>query len=244
MRGLRDRVRCFIHGGHWPTDGEWKETVLRSFLRKNLPQPLEVGRGFIIGKERASTQIDVLIYDSSKPVLFRDGDLVFITPDAARGIIEVKSSLNNSTYRECVSKLTSTIEFIKFELRAYCFFGIFSFESSVDCDVALNQLQDSSRGDAKLIIRMVCLGDSDLILYWYHEPTHAGMGAARWHFYHTQDLAFGYFLHNCLEFASPRSTGENKELWFPSESKEIYKRGQIDLRRVSDSALTPSNPSN
>src|SRR5579872_2090540 len=42
MMGLRDRVRNFIKGQHWLTDGEWKESVLRSILRRNLPSHLAV----------------------------------------------------------------------------------------------------------------------------------------------------------------------------------------------------------
>ncbi len=39
----------------------------------------------------ASSQLDVLLFDATKPVLFRDGDLAFVTPDAVVGIIEVES---------------------------------------------------------------------------------------------------------------------------------------------------------
>ena len=231
IRGLRDRVRCFIKDAHWPTDGEWKETVLRSFLRRNLPHPLEVGRGFVIGKNRASKQIDLLIYDSSKPVLFRDGDLVFITPDAARGVIEVKSSLDNSSYKKCIAQIKANIELLKFEIGAnMCFFGVFAYESTVSTEVALEVLRESAGGSVKLITRMICLGDSHLIQYWHHPPSHAGFIANRWHSYRVTDLAFGYFLHNCLEFAAPGSTGDNEELWFPAAGKELNKDGDIDLK--------------
>ena len=44
LSSLKNRVRNFIQGEHWLTDGEWKESVLRSFLRRNLPKSVEIGR--------------------------------------------------------------------------------------------------------------------------------------------------------------------------------------------------------
>jgi hypothetical protein len=64
LQALKDRVRNLMDDPHWLTDGEWKETVLRSVLRKHLPHSVQVGRGFVLTPSRCSKQIDVLIYDS------------------------------------------------------------------------------------------------------------------------------------------------------------------------------------
>jgi hypothetical protein len=85
VEALKDRVRYLIEDQHWQTDGEWKESVIRQVLRRHLPQSVSVSRGFIVTASTASRQIDVLIVDSSKPVLFRDGDLVFVTPRSGLG---------------------------------------------------------------------------------------------------------------------------------------------------------------
>src|ERR1700746_1972099 len=95
LKGLKNRVRNFIEDKHWQTDGEWKESVLRSFLRRNLPSNVKVGRGFVITERGASKQLDIFIYDAASPVLFADADLVFVTPDAVIGVIEVKTSVNS-----------------------------------------------------------------------------------------------------------------------------------------------------
>jgi len=79
LASLKNRVRNFINDRHWQTDGEWKESVLRSFLRRNLPSSVEIGRGFVISKDKTSQQIDILIYDADKPTLFRDGALMNYT---------------------------------------------------------------------------------------------------------------------------------------------------------------------
>ncbi len=82
------------------TYGEWKESVLRSFLNRNLPSSYKIVRGFIVTPEGPTTQIDLLLYKSSGPVMFRDGDLVFSSPQEVVAIIEVKPSLKKSTLDE------------------------------------------------------------------------------------------------------------------------------------------------
>src|SRR5579859_865097 len=102
---LRDRVRHFIEDRHWLTDGEGKESILRTMIGRNAPGSVRVGRGFVVSHQNVSTQIDVLLYDASHPVLYRDGDLVFIPPAACRCIIEVKTSLSPGDLGEACEKL-------------------------------------------------------------------------------------------------------------------------------------------
>lgn len=93
LESLKDRVRLYIEDAHWQSDGEWKESVLRTTLKRHLPKNVGVGRGFIVNFEQATTQIDILLYDNSKPILFQDGDFIIITPDSAKGVIEVKTKI-------------------------------------------------------------------------------------------------------------------------------------------------------
>src|SRR5688500_4396773 len=93
ITAVKDHVQNLIGSAHWPTVGAWKETVLRSILRRHLPPALQIGSGFVISENGRSNQIDVLIYDDSGPVLFRDGDLVIVTPDVVRAAIEVKTRI-------------------------------------------------------------------------------------------------------------------------------------------------------
>ena len=45
IEALKNRVRDFIDDSHWQTDGEWKESVLRSILSRNIPENIKIGRG-------------------------------------------------------------------------------------------------------------------------------------------------------------------------------------------------------
>src|SRR5260370_14052132 len=86
VSSVKQGVRYLLADVHWQTDGEWKESVVRQVLRRHLPATAVVSRGFVVTAETATSQLDVLIHDGLKPVVFRDGDLVFVTPDAVLGI--------------------------------------------------------------------------------------------------------------------------------------------------------------
>ncbi len=125
---LKLRVRDLIANRHWQTDDEWKESVLRQVLRRHLPATAIIGRGFVISGDDVTTQLDVLIHDASKPVLFRDGDLVFVTLDAVLGIIEVKSRVTPSTFGEATRKIASDIGLVRLQANIRAFAALFAFE--------------------------------------------------------------------------------------------------------------------
>ncbi|HEX6037769.1 DUF6602 domain-containing protein, partial [Longimicrobium sp.] len=79
--------------------------MLRAFIARHVPAHVHVGRGFVVTGGLCSTQIDVLLYDSRFPLLYREGDLVFATPDAVLGIIEVKTSADGRTLPKTLRKL-------------------------------------------------------------------------------------------------------------------------------------------
>lgn len=132
LDSLKSRVRHLIDDNHWQTDGEWKESVLRTILQRSAPSNVTVGRGFIVDRERSSTQIDVLIYDNSYPVLYKDGDLVFISPASCRAIIEVKTSVTRQAFLQAVRKLGDNAHLARGpgSRRRPVFVGLFAYEAS------------------------------------------------------------------------------------------------------------------
>jgi len=105
LDSLKNRVRHFIGARHWVSDGESKESALRAVLRRHLPLTTGVGRGFVITNKGPSTQIDILLFDRTKPLLYHDGDFVITTPDACQGMIEVKTRLTPKKLGEAIQKL-------------------------------------------------------------------------------------------------------------------------------------------
>lgn len=223
MEALKDRVRFLISDSHWPTDGEWKESVLRTVIRRSAPKTLSVGRGFVVSGERSSTQLDILIYDNTHPVLYRDGDLVFVSPAACRAVIEVKSSINSANFSESCNKLGSVANLVRRSPGGRrTFIGLFSYESRVRPNRALEILAESSQGDSARVIDHVVNGQSNFIKWWALTPQGPRTSHNSWHAYTLPSMAAGYFVHNLLLHLSPHAEQENESIWFPEQSKEQF----------------------
>ncbi len=230
LHSLKNRVRSFIRDRHWQTDGEWKESVLRAVLRRHLPKSVQVGRGFVLSGDGPSKQIDILIYDSTKPILFQDGDLVFITRDAVIGIIEVKSSLTSATFRESLRSLCGNAELVQRSAARERVYGLFAFEDRTgDIQNTLTTLKDVVGASPYRIVHFICLGDSTFIHYWDSEPCDQRQPCNKWHAYDLPERAAGYFLHNIIQQVCPQSVDENRALWFPIEGKEQSKVAEINV---------------
>jgi len=238
LEALKNRIRNLMDEPHWLTDGEWKESVLRSVLRRHLPDNIHVGRGFIFTPNQCSSQIDILLYDSSCPVIFRDGDLVFVTPDAVRGIVEVKSRVTNVVLSSSLEKLSADLDLLNRGIRSVhpihfgkwdYFIGLFSYEADVrDSNTVLQMLKEKADGQMFRVVTHVSLGSSLFIRYWSEDPE-GGRERNKWHSYKLDELAPAYFISNLISFLSPHSVRFNPRTWFPLSSKELRKTGQIFL---------------
>ena len=232
LKSLKNRVRDFIDDAHWLTDGEWKESVLRSLLRRNLPATFSVGRGFIVTPQRTSTEIDVLIYDLSKPILFKDGDLVFVTPDAVKAVIEVKTKIHKSALPSVIEKVCENAALVRSITPSGKFFGLFSYEGiSADPGYVLNTIKDKVRGINPRMVNCIALGDSTFVRFWNLDPD-TGRHIDCWHAYQIPKRASGYFIHNVIESMCPESVNQYSAVWYPSSGKESFKVGEATLRDV------------
>lgn len=224
---LKGRVRYLIESNHWQTDGEWKESVVRQVLRRHLPASVSVGRGFVVTATAASNQLDVLLFDSTKPVLFRDGDLAFVTPDAVIGVIEVKSRATPSIVADAAGKLAADMLLIRLHPNIRAFAGVFAFEEGGgDSQAYLNAVATAAQHWENRV-DLVCSGTSRFIRYWHFNPANEQESYEGWHSYHLPDRAPGYFVHNVVDFVSPESVFSNNDVWFPAGGKEPSRDGTI-----------------
>jgi len=225
VAALKDRVRYLIEDAHWQTDGEWKESVIRQVLRRHLPQSVRVTRGFVVTANATSRQIDVLIVDSSKPVLFRDGDLVFVTPDAVLGVLEVKSRATPTVVSDVAMTLAETMLLVRLHPNTRAFSGLFAFEQEGgSTDLYLSKIAEASpRWENRL--DFVSLGASRFIRYWHLDPDEPKHVYEGWNSYALNGLAPGYFVHNVVDAVSPDSVLSNNDVWFPRRGKEPFRDG-------------------
>lgn len=204
---------------------------MRAALRGYLPSHIEPLRGFVVTPERGTGQIDVLLYDNRKPVLFRNGDLAFVTPDAVLGIIEVKSRIpDRSRLREALGSLADDAELIRSarSKEKELFVGLFAYQTDLGAAKhreVRGDLQHCARGLRPRIVSYVCLGCSHFTMFWESSPDDLEASYDTWHSYRLPDMAPGYFINNLVATVSADSIESNLGVWFPAESKELRKLG-------------------
>lgn len=219
---VKNRVRNLIGSAHWAEEGRFKEAVLKNILRKFLPSNLSVGTGFIVKADGygdadtiLSSQLDVIIYDNTLPVLFSEGDFIITTTSNVRGIIEVKSDLDNTGLREAINKFDESIQGFKAELalhRRDVFMGIFSysFTGNIQSDTVENAIKDS-----KHKVNHISLGTDFFIKKWKQENG-ANLGvrsSGDFYNYNIDNLSYSYFIANLIHIVSSKS-GLNDRYWF------------------------------
>lgn len=231
LHALKDRVRHLVQ--HWGTDGEYKEAALRTVLRRHLPESLVVGRGFVVTADSSSTQIDLLIVDGNKPTLFRDGDLLFVTPDCVRAVIEVKTSLRSSgAVNDCAVKLAQTGTLFHGVKEVKPWLGVFSYEAHLqDSTFLLDALQLAHR-ETGVAIDCMAYGKNDFVRFWPNGEIEQGdelfaSSHAKWRAYRLDHLASAYFVGNVVDALSGLNRENNAFAWYPlTDGKRVHMRGE------------------
>ena len=232
FEALKNRVFNLIGPAHWPTHGGWRESILRSVLRRHLPDNIKVGRGFIIDGESTSTEVDVLLYDATAPVLYKELDLVIVTPNAVRGIIEVKSTIRRGEVGDTLEKLVRNAALAGLPPRREPHYrlalGVFAYDVEVDRNGAaewlLRDVQQVLIDYRKEPMPQLCFGSDFSLHFWRQRPDEwpDNRSYNHWHLYNLRGLAPGYFVSNVIAALAPDYVIQNRWAWFPNDSKEQY----------------------
>jgi len=93
---------------HNSTRGALAENLLRDMLSEFLPLRLLAGTGFILSEKGSSKQIDLLVFDQMEnAAIYKDGNLLVISPGTARLAVEVKSRLEGDAIKEAMTNIAS-----------------------------------------------------------------------------------------------------------------------------------------
>lgn len=234
IMSLKDNVRSLIH--HWGEEGRYKEAVLKNVINKFLPDKYSIGTGFVIkqteirGQHLSSRQIDLIIYDDESPIFFREGDFVILTPDAVRGIIEVKANLQNQNMTNVLRQANENGEFIFSgrENQDELFFnGIFSYEGYQEFNLdtfAQNYLNSNldfvdNPDFNSFKVNHVSLNENWFVKLWPEDQLPHSL-------YRINELSFPFFISNLTDFLSNKSVEKNNFIWF-STDKEPYLERQF-----------------
>ena len=219
---------------HWLTDGEHKESALRAVIRRHIANNIIVGRGFIVTEDESSTQIDILIVDGDAPTLFRDGDLMIVTPDAVLACIEVKTSLTPwQETTEAIAKLARLEHMAsRYRKRNKMWTGLFVYEDNPSVDDNHRKLLKAIKeGCGNLNAKLNCIsyGHNTFTRYWTADAVEWGQGdnipdGESWRSYELDRIAPTYFISNLLDSISQIDRPTSAYAWFPSPGGKYQRR--------------------
>lgn len=219
LDAVKNRVRNLVE--HWLTDGEWKEAILRAVLRRHLPIAAFVGSGFIVGRERSSTQIDLLVLKQGHPTLFREGDVAIVSAGDPAVIVEVKSEVRGEAeWQEVLLKLARNGELCRTVSNNLPWLGLFAYEGTIrQADTILEALCQIHRTTG-IAVNCVASGSSLFIRYWPQGEHEAGDDPLHdnerkyWRAYDLNHLAPSYFISNLIDGVCDLNRSETDYVWF------------------------------
>lgn len=227
IKALQDRVRLLIADGNWAEEGRYKEAILKGIIQRQLPAQLSIGTGFIVSEEnnelKRSKQIDLIIYDNTVPLLFKEGDFIVTTPFNVKGIVEVKSQLPNS--QDKLIQIFSNANHNGNMLLGNTFNGIFIYNQgnitipsdNISTQTIINGLK-SSFGN----INHICIGENLFIRFWDNGNPQRRPSPSCYSCYNIENLSFSYFISNLLDTIT-ENTFDREWFRYPlHEGKERY----------------------
>jgi hypothetical protein len=169
--------------------------------------------------DQSSTQIDVLIVDARKPTLFKDGDLLIVTPDAVVGVIEVKTELNTETaISEALVKLSKIEELCRnITGEDSIWTGLFVFEGNGNDGERLLKAMARAYEETRRVVHCVAVGRDLFLRYWTRgRDVNSQERGPVWHTYNLPQVAPSYFLGNLVDWVSSVDHRTAQFAWFPA----------------------------
>jgi len=222
LLAVKDRVRNLVN--HWGEEGRYKEAVLKTIIKRFLPEQFNIGTGFVVrqmpnsGNYESSDQIDLIVYNTAYPVLFKEDDFLIVTPDSVNAIIEVKANLENQNLRDALRKANVNGKFVfKYKVNFPFFNGIFSFDGyekyidSSNINSTISETASEFQHDpnyTKFVVNHIAFNKHIFYKFWENEHL-------RNKIYKIENLSFAFFISNLIDFLSLNSVIDNENLWFP-----------------------------
>ncbi|WP_214777996.1 DUF6602 domain-containing protein [Exiguobacterium sp. s22] len=217
FKAYQNKVRNLIGKKHYGADGNYKEIILINFLKKIVPLNLSVGTGFVksstidnLNNNAISTQIDVIIYNNSYPVYFKEGDFVIVPPESVKGVIEVKTSQTISVLANTINKSNSIQKIISHEI----FNGIFVYDTKSDFYSPTEKLESSMKLSLKSNSSV-----NHIVINENKSFAQNGIFIKKsddiYSCYDLGNISVGYFFSNLLEYVSDKVAPSMKSHMYP-----------------------------
>ena len=235
---IKNRVRNLIGSANWGEEGRYKEAVLKNVIKKFIPNNLSVGTGFILqGNEidnnhaEVSSQLDIIIYDNTYPVLFSEGDFIITTENNVRAIIEVKTRVVNAngqsnSLQGIIEKFNRLAVFPRISATGNnrIFKGLFSYD--YNDEISSDRVEEILR-ISNGMINHICLGKDKFIRHWTSNVGLIPAVDCDSHFYNIyqlNNLSFSYFISNLIHMVSTHSLTDRGWFSFPIPGTKEQRR--------------------
>ena len=89
--------------------GDYYEAIVRDWVREMVSSAFVVARGVVLAPDgRASKECDIIIYSAAEyGPLFVSGDIVVVSPESVRAVIQVKGTVSQDNLGDAISSLAS-----------------------------------------------------------------------------------------------------------------------------------------
>lgn len=224
---IKDRVRNLISDAHWGEEGRYKESVLKNVISRFLPSNLSLASGFIIKMEnediKRSRQIDIIVYDNTSPLFFREGDFIITSPDNVLATIEVKTNIRGRDILDVINKASENAKLA----HKSTFNGVFAYEKSemIVNGTSMNTKLNKALLESEGAVNHISLGENIFIKHWKSKEKYDYISDPIYSFYNIQELSFSYFISNLIESVAPDKVMDKDWFLYPLKNSN----GKEDL---------------
>jgi hypothetical protein len=231
LEAIKNRVRDLITVEHWLSDGEWKEAALRTILRRCLPNSVIVGRGFVVSRDRSSTQIDILVLRPDAPTIFRDGEFLLVAPDVPAAIVEVKTGIAGpQAWKNELLKLAANGKLCKEVSGIAPWLGLFCYDGNqTQLESALDAVREVYE-QTQIVVNCIACGYKYFVRHWRRGEFEPGDDrnvdeeVELWRGYELVDLTPSYFSHNLIDSVCGVDRETTGGAWFAHENGKFAHR--------------------
>ncbi len=235
---VKNRVRSLLGSKHWGEEGRYKEAILKTVINRFLPSNLSIGTGFIVSEvaldSTISNQLDLIVYDNTIPVLFKEGDFIITTEKNVKGIIEVKSKINATNLKKAIDDFNNLFSsgIISNNQDKKIFKGLFAYENgiaNIESNITFSSLLKKANGN----INHITIGKNYFIRFWQDgrnlDPP-VETNNSFYNLYRIEDLSFSYFISNLLHMSSNQALDDRYQFSFPiAGTKEVGRKRVIAM---------------
>ncbi|MCL1885990.1 MAG: hypothetical protein FWF98_04470 [Dehalococcoidia bacterium] len=133
--------------------GDYYEAIVRDAVRESVSSSFAVGRGVVLADDgRASRECDIIIYNTVEyGTLFSSGDIVVVSPESVRCVIQVKGTVNQDNLGDAIQSLDAVDK-----LRTGIWKFIVGFKTNVEYQTLVELCAQSRSVNGIFVFSSIC----------------------------------------------------------------------------------------